>query len=144
MSAVATVLEELLLSALLTDKTPSAGGNGTGRALAALSVLLAGAGVVLSVIGLERFLEGRYPPDLAALGAAAVVFAAALIAASAASCRRKSLRTGTVRDDLAKNIRVLLDAVSEELETPIRENPKTAVALAALAGFCALRPNDSL
>lgn len=39
--------------------------------------------------------------------------------------------------DIAKTVSALIDSIAEELEEPIRDNPKTAVAIAGLAGFLA-------
>lgn len=46
--------------------------------------------------------------------------------------------------DIAKTVSALIDSIAEELEEPIRDNPKTAMAIAGLAGFLAgdqVRPN---
>lgn len=43
----------------------------------------------------------------------------------------------TSQPDIAKTVTSLIDSIAEELEDPIRDNPKTAVAIAGLAGFLA-------
>jgi hypothetical protein len=139
MQGVSAMIEDMLIAALIGEKTLLPRKGRMDWALTALSILLGVAGVVLSVLALERFLEGEYPPDRAALGAATIVLAAAFLAAAAAShCRRrKAAVPGSARDELGQNIRVLIEGICGELDGPVRESPKTAVLLAALAGFFA-------
>lgn len=103
----------------------------------ALSVLLGCTGIFLSILGLERFLEGRYAPDISALLSAAVVFAVAFIAAMTGHYlgRRKASALAAGRNEIGKNIRAVIGDICDELDEPVRENPKTAVLLAAFAGF---------
>jgi hypothetical protein len=137
MTGVPAMIEQILVAALVGEKTLFPRKSRTDWAFTALSVLLGGAGVFLAVLGLDRFLEGLYPPDMAALGAAAIVFAAAALAAVAATHgrRRKAAASGAARDEVGRNIRALIESVCAELEGPVRDSPKTAVLLAALTGF---------
>lgn len=146
MPSIVTAVEELLIAAMIGEKLLPSRKSKMDWALTALSVLLGGIGVFLAVLGLNRFLEGRYTPDIAALIAAAVVLTAALLAGVAAHRfrHRKALHLGSVKDELGKNIHTLIEQICSELDEPVRENPKTAVMLAALAGFIAARQKTDL
>jgi hypothetical protein len=137
MSGITVVIEELLMATVLAKKTSLPSKSKMDWAFMALSILLGCAGVFLSVLALDRFFEARYPLDIAALSSAAIVFTvAALIAATTYHCRhRKPPASSTDRHELESNLHVLLESICAELESPVRENPKTAVLLAAIAGF---------
>lgn len=135
MQGASAIIEGLLLAAMAGRSHPPRK-RGMERALTALSVLLGGAGVFLAVLALDRFLEQRYAPDLAALIASAAVLAGSFLAWAVAGARRKR---PDADGGLESELRALLGGLCAEFESPIRENPKTAVLLAALAGFMATR-----
>lgn len=139
MSGIASVIEKLLLAAVVNEKVWTPRRNRADWALAALFALLAGAGTVFLLLALDRYLGGVYPPYIAALLCTAALFIAAFITAAVLAARRTSARKRNVINDtrgaLAENIHTMLDAVYVELENPVRENPKTSVLLATLAGF---------
>jgi hypothetical protein len=137
MSGIAVVIEELLMATVLAKKTSLPRKSKTDWALMALSVLLGCAGVFLSILALERFFEERYPLDVASLLSAVIVLAvAASIALATQHCRhRKPPVSNTNQQELESSLHALLESICVELESPVRENPKTAVLLAAIAGF---------
>jgi len=137
MQGIAAIIEELVMAAVLSQKTSLPRKSKMDWAFMALSVLLGCAGIFLSILALERFFEARYPLDIAALFSAAIILTiAALIAVTAYHCRhRKPPASGTDRQELESSLHALLESVCVELESPVRENPKAAVLLAAIAGF---------
>ncbi len=137
MSGIAAVIEELVMAAVLSPKMPLPRKSRMDWAFMALSILLGCAGIFLSILSLERFFEARYPLDIAALSSAAIVLTiAALIAAATYHClRRKPPASTADRQALESSLHALLESICVEFETPVRENPKTAVLLAAIAGF---------
>ncbi len=137
----AGMIEDLLLNAIVGEKALPPPRSRWDWGLTALSVLLAGVAVALCVIGLVRFFEARYSPDAAALLSAAVIFAASLLALAAANIckKRKARRINAAQNDTSKNVQALVEGIAAELDGPVRENPKTAVAIAALAGFLAAK-----
>jgi hypothetical protein len=137
MPGLADTLEELAVTAIVGGKGLLPVRSKAAWVLIAVSVLLAGGGVFLLIVSLDRFFGEHYRPYIAALMSAAIVFvlAAGLVAAARFLRRRTEARDGAARIELGKNIRVLIDDICSELEEPVQENPKTAVALAALAGF---------
>jgi len=139
MSGIAAVIEELIMAAVLSPKISLPRKSKMDWAFMALSILLGCAGIFLSILALERFFEAQYPLDMAALLSAGVVLSvAALIALATYHCRhRKPPAASTDRQELESSLHTLLESICMELETPVRENPKTAVLLAAIAGFVA-------
>lgn len=137
MSALLAVVEELVVATIISEKVllPRKGMMDWG--LTALSILLGVAGISLLILSLDRFLEKIYPADMAALILAGVVLTAAFLAAMLA-CRyrrQKISNIGAARRELGNNIRSLVGDVCKELDDPVRDNPKMAVILAAVAGF---------
>jgi hypothetical protein len=109
------------------------------EALALLVILLCGAGVFLSILALTRFLETLYRPDMAAALAGVSVF---ILAALVAFIRRIKDTHGqhTLKhagSDIEKSLRGVVETIQEEVNEPIRDNPKMAILIAAIAGFAA-------
>jgi hypothetical protein len=135
MSGIAAVIEELVMAAMLRPKVTSPRKSKMDWAFMALSILLGCAGIFLSILSLERFFEARYPLDIAALSSAGIVLAiAALIAAATYHCRHRKPPVSH-QHELESSLHTLLESICAELESPVQENPKTAVLLAAIAGF---------
>lgn len=87
------------------------------------------------------YLQARYAPDMAALIiAAAAMCISALIAFAGIHMMKRhpaSHHRHAHGTDMAQTVSQLIDTISEELEDPIRDNPKTALMVAGLAGFLA-------
>jgi hypothetical protein len=139
MSGIASVVEELIVAAVFSEKASMPRKNKTDWALTALSVLLAGAGILFLILALDRYLEDIYTPVLAALACTGCLFTATVILTFIVHCLRtkRMVRMNSTRHPLAENLHAILEAACIELEDPIKENPKTAVLAAALAGFLA-------
>ena len=139
MSGIASIVEKLVLAAVVSEKAWMPRTSRADWALAALSVLLAAGGTGFLVVALDRYLGGVYPPYVAALFCTASLFIAALTAAAVLAARRnragKARLIGDSRGALAANINTMIESACGELEHPVRENPKTAMLVATLAGF---------
>lgn len=137
MPSITTVIEELLIAFIIDEKLLHKRQNKMDWALIVFSVLLGGAGVFLFILGLERFLETIYSPDIAALISAAIIFVTAALAALIAYRFRHSKTTqfDTLRHSLGQNTHTLIKIICDELTDPVKKNPKTAIILAAIAGF---------
>lgn len=84
------------------------------------------------------WLQKAYEPEVAAMLVAltAVVVASLSAATGVAIFRRPPTHQNALQNaDLAKSVSALIDSLTEELEEPIRDNPKTALMVASLAGF---------
>jgi hypothetical protein len=142
MSRIAAVIEELVLATVMNGKVllppPK---TGIYWQLMGIALLLAGVAFFLLVLALERFFENLYPPDIAALATAGVVIGlAGVVAIAAYFIRRQQMAVAETRKrQMGNNIQTLVSDIFTELDEPVRENPKTAMAVAALAGFLANR-----
>lgn len=138
MSGLASVIEQALLAAVAGEQPLLSRASRTGWAVTALSVLLAGGGVFFLVLALDRYLEGLYPPYIAALASAAALLAAALVALAVKrfgrACRPPA-PAPSAQEALASNLVSLIEDAMAELEGPIQSSPKTALLLAAVIGF---------
>lgn len=87
------------------------------------------------------YLQTRYTPDMAALimAAAAMVFSVLVAFAGVQTMKRhpRSHHAHPPGADMAQMVNQLIDTIGDELEEPIRDNPKTALMVASLAGFLA-------
>jgi uncharacterized membrane protein YbhN (UPF0104 family) len=110
-------------------------------ALLVFSFLCAGLGILFLALALYQYIESLYAPDIAALISSTIVFAAAILAVllSEFLVSKKGPVNKSAEEELSENIHVLITEVFNELEDPIRENPKISVAVAALAGMLASR-----
>jgi len=108
-----------------------------GLALNTLFILFALIGTIFAVIAVDRYLQNRYTPEVAALSVAALLFAVALLARISKYfiLKKKVSPAKSAAPGAADGTYASIKGIFEELEEPIRENPKTALALAALAGM---------
>lgn len=140
MSEIMATVEDLIVEAVVGGKALLPHINKAEWALLATSALFAVTGVFFLALSLNRYFENIYAPDKAALVSAVVVFTGALLAMMLRALLRlrKESNIESSRKEIRDNIHVLIRDVCTELEDPVRENPKTAVAVAALAGFLAV------
>lgn len=139
MSGLALIVEKLLLAAAVSEKGWMPRTSKTDWALAGLSVLLMAGGTGFLVLALDRYLVGIYPPYIAALFCTASLFIVALAAAAILIIRRnrvgKARLMGNSRNEISASINTMIESACGELEHPVRENPKTAMLVATIAGF---------
>lgn len=116
-----------------------------GITFVASAVILAFMALIALLIAEYFYLLAFYSAPLAALGVACTALGLALLSGGTGLMLMKGRESRRAhrpaqtknRQDIAQTLSALFDAMAEELEVPIRENPKTAVALAGLAGFLA-------
>ena len=141
MPGLTSVIEALIASTLANRPISMLPANKTEWALLALCTFCASAGIFFLALALYEYLEGLYAPYIAALISSALIFVIALaaLALKAVLHREKTSSPQSAQDEFSQNIHVLIKDICEELEVPVRENPKTSVAIAALAGLLAAR-----
>ncbi|MGZ9097056.1 MAG: phage holin family protein [Micavibrio sp.] len=141
MVAFTPILKQLLVEGFMNSNRSLPGFNPTGLGIMAFSAVLGvlGFGFLLYAGFLQ--LQDYYASDIAALivGGTALVVALLLAWIGKKVFRKQSFMSQgmTQQGDLAKTVTQLLDSLGEELEEPIRDNPKTALMVASLAGFLA-------
>ena len=140
---LAPVLKQLLIDGVMNSRlSPFPKFNATGLTFMGIAAVLAVAAVIFAVMTEYLWLRAFYAPYLAALVTACTAVLLSLVAAwiGSMTMKRDKRRDAIARGpspDIAKTLSSLIDSFEEELEQPIRENPKTAIMLASLAGFMA-------
>jgi hypothetical protein len=131
-------LEQIIFNALfqapaLEKKTM------TGPLLTALSFFLGLAAIGFFMGAGYGWLNARYDAPTASFYMGLIILTAALIASFAAHAIHnfRRVKRQTYQKLMIDNIRSAIGVLGEELEEPIRDNPKMAAFLAALAGFVA-------
>ena len=139
MSFPGMVAEQLILSVLMNGTGMSEKKNQFGLGLAALSLFLALAGLGFLIAAGYAFLLDAYDEKTATLYMAVIIFGCTAVTSLTAytlfKFRQRRLRS--LQRTITDNIHSAINAVSDELEGPIRDNPKTAALIAGLAGFAA-------
>ena len=108
-----------------------------------LAIILALTGLGFCLYGEYVWLLSVFTPAIAAfcVGGSAFTLALALTLVgdliSSGKSKRSSRTESAPSVDLPKLVSDTINSLSEELEEPIRDNPKTALMLASLAGFVA-------
>jgi F0F1-type ATP synthase membrane subunit a len=137
MNGVKLIAEQLLINSILSNGAPFTGKTKVGLGLIGLSGILLFIGTGFMIYAGYIWLSAQYSPELAAAFTGASMMAAALVCALCAYAflhyRRYNMRR--VRKDVETALHMALEFVDDELGSPIRENPKTAAAIALIAGF---------
>ena len=142
MSAMSSVIEEVILSFIIDDKRFLPRKDKMDWVLIALSSLLGGSGFIMLIIAVERFLAHRYQPDISALLLAGALFIATFLMISVISRRadkRNMAAATTAKAELRRCIHSLIEDICIALDEPIQDNPKLAALLTAFAGFMIAR-----
>jgi hypothetical protein len=137
MSRILGAIEHVAIAALIGQKMLAPHKTAMDRVLTILSIAFCAAGVLLLIVAFERYLESIYRSDIAAAITAVVVLLIALgvfIAAKRSYFFQPSA-PADAQKSIEKNIKDVLDLLHRDLNEPIRDNPKTAIIIAVLAGF---------
>lgn len=145
MVAFAPILKQLMLDGIMSNpampRIPRISLTGL------FFLWFAGVALVMS-IGFVLFAEyiylvNMYTPESAAIGVACSGLAVAMLSAATGmlltsrKTAKRPMQERVVPPDIAKTLTGLIDSLAQELEDPIRDNPKTAIMIASLAGFLA-------
>lgn len=132
-------IEQFVIDAIMGSKPVASPKNKFGLGLAALSGFL----FMLTLFFISLFayneLQAYYTqPQAALLMAAAIFILGVCTSLSAYLLFKKKTKHNTVRrKHLSDIIYQVGEMIGEEIDGPIRDNPKTAMILASLAGFVA-------
>ncbi len=136
MSRLLPIAEQLLMMGALGAQAPRRQDK-TQLFIYGFAGILALVAVIFMIFAMSYWLKQQFTPDVAALATAGIVLALALLVAACGytySVVRKN-KINAVGDELKDKIMAVVNAVSEEMEDPIRDHPKSSVALATLAGY---------
>jgi hypothetical protein len=107
--------------------------------LIAISAILMCVGLIFGLYAENLWLDTKYAPEIAALatGGSAIILALIFLSIGKSIGNSKKSQFANSSPDISNTIKQVIEAIGEELEEPIRDNPKTAIALASLVGFVA-------
>jgi uncharacterized protein (DUF849 family) len=138
MNALYALAEQAVINGVLSKNTPFMRKNKVGLGLAALSGLLFFTSVVFAIIAAYGWLLATYAQPIAALIVAAAVLGGSIIVGfTGYALLRKRPKPAMQEGEITTLIADAVRLIDEELAEPVQDNPKTAVALAGLAGFVA-------
>lgn len=138
MSPIFTAIEHLALSQILMPAARPSGSR-MKDAIMVLSFVLLCIGIGFILYGTSLWFMTRYSTDIALLltGGVALLFGAAAFCGVQGFFYYKAWRMKQVAAHIAETAEDLLKDVVECLEKPVQDNPKTAVLIAAAAGYLA-------
>jgi hypothetical protein len=139
MSLPGAIAEQLIFSVLLNGTGMSEKKNQFGLGLAALSLFLGLAGLGFLIAAGYGYMQDEFGVRAATLFMAAIILGCALLSSLTAYglFRYRQRRRRFYQRTIMQNVQAFVEEVCNELEEPIRENPKTAALIAGLAGFAA-------
>jgi len=110
-----------------------------GLGLMLVSVVPAGVGIAFLGYSEFLFLQEFYSPEFASLLTAftALTLSGILGWTGYHTFKREKSRPHSHNNEIISAIHSFIEDIAEDLEDPIRENPKVAVLLASIAGFVA-------
>lgn len=138
MRALLPLLEPVIVQTLLNNRRARATNSKLGLGLMALSGLLFCTAFIFAVLSSYQWLASIYPPAEASLylcgGLLGIGVVGTLVSALAL---RPKVPVHDVAEETTETIEQILLVLGDELAEPVKENPKTALFLAGLAGFFA-------
>jgi hypothetical protein len=138
MPAIAAIIEALIANFFMHKPPSVVRKSKLEWALLGLASLCMSICVFFLVLALYEYLTLLYAPYIAALITAGGLFVPGVIAllVRATISRKENLPPPqSLHDQLSDKIHIILKEICDELEGPIKDNPKIAVLLAALAGL---------
>lgn len=140
MSAVAQIAEQFLIDhVVLSNKPPISGKNKVGFGLFALSGLSFALGLGFVGYGTHLYIAANYPPDVAAFmtGGLSMIFAVVIACAGYFFLRYRKYKISKIKADISETITNAIDIFGDDSVEAIKNNPKTSVLVASVAGFIA-------
>lgn len=126
-----------MMGALGSRMAPPKPQDRLNQTLYAVAGVLGVVALICMAAAFSYWLRQQYPPDVAALVAGLGILALALLVAAAGyaySVIRKN-KIEAVGDEIKDKVLKVLESVADEMEDPIRDHPKSSVAIATLAGY---------
>ncbi len=137
MSRLLPLAEQLLMMGALGSRMTPRPQDRLYQTIYALSGILAVIALICMAAAFSYWLRQQYAPDVAAMVAGLSMLALALLVAAAGyavSVIRKN-KIEAVTDEIKNKVLNALESVADEMEDPIRDHPKSSVAIATLAGY---------
>jgi len=139
MHALIGIAEQMIIDRLVSGHAPLTGRSKAVMALYGFAGFLLALAFGYAVYAFNLSMTGIYTPELAALMTAGLCLGLAILAVLSAILvtmlrRRKAAQFKRDAFEMAEN---LIAYVDEELKQPVNDNPKTALAIASIAGLIA-------
>lgn len=137
MSILSTIVKTVVIERLVAGAVPIRESDKVGMALMVLSGFMALFAVLFFLIAGYNVLLSEYSTQMAAAIMGGIILAlSAILGLSAYGLfRYRQKRFKHMQRAVTSNIQSFIDSISDEFDEPVRNNPKTAVALASLLGL---------
>lgn len=142
MPAITALLQALIANFFISRQPAAVRRSKMEWAFLGLFSLCASIGIFFLVLAMYQYIELFYAPYIAALISAGILFVPALIAIlikAILARKEEQVQPQSIHDQLSEQIHNLIKELGAELEDPIKDNPKMAILLAALAGLIVAR-----
>lgn len=139
MKGLIALADVVLMSRVLEKGLPMMQANKTGHRLLVLAGLFLAIGTGFLIYALHVWMAREYSLEVAAAvtGGIALFFAFLFAGAAFLYEHLKNRKIAQIKSDVLAAIGTVLDVAEETAATPVRENPKAAMATAAVTGFLA-------
>lgn len=139
MNAYMQFAEQMIVKSLLSNQFPLTGRSKLGIGLYALSAALCLVSLGFFLYAGNVWLRMSYDPEVAAaLTGAMIACLAALIAGVSYLCLNyRKRKIADIKNEVTKTVHDIMAIASEDIAEPIKENPKSSVILAVMAGYVA-------
>lgn len=131
--------EHMIIDRALNSETLFSSNHKTGLSLLASAGLMLAVALGFFIYAGYLWLNATYDPQTATMLAGLMALALAVLCALGAYgvTRYKRWRVERFKNEIADTMHMALEMADEELAEPVRDNPKTALLIASLAGFIA-------
>lgn len=139
MNNLLAIAEQMLVSRLMSSDPPFGRNSKAILALFCLAGLFFVFGLGMIIYAAHIWAATVYAPEVAAALTGAWILGLAILCAliALAVVKHKERKTREMQAEMVQSMHVALELVHDEIEEPVRENPKTSLAVAALAGYAA-------
>ncbi|HRC26924.1 MAG TPA: hypothetical protein PKX87_05785 [Alphaproteobacteria bacterium] len=139
MAGLATAAQYAVVDRLLKGYLPLTGRSKVVEALIGVTAALLVLGLGFMIYAAHLWVSRTYTPEMAALvtGGLLLALAALCVAGMYLLVQYTRRRVIRVKDDITQSLTEIMGIAGDELAEPVRDNPKTAVLIASIAGFLA-------
>lgn len=133
------LIEKTVIQQIFSAPAPLGSLQKAGQFLCAVSLAFLVIGMVFLTYGVHAWLSAQYSNDIAILitGALSLAISAVIAIALLVATFYHKIRIRRYQKKMTDKIKSLLSTVENEFGDPVRENPKTALMIAAIVGFLA-------
>lgn len=137
--SMVTAAQFAVVDRLLKGYLPLTGRSKVVEALIGVTAALLLLGLGFMIYAAHLWVSKNHSEEMAALvtGGLLMALAAFSIGGMSFLVSYTRRRVARVKDDITRSLTQIMDIAADELAEPVRDNPKTSVLIATLAGFIA-------